>query len=52
MHKDCGYLLESDAIMAAITPHIITAFSKNTGLLEAKCYLLKRYMDTFELKHA
>jgi len=31
---------------------MITAFGKNSGLIEAKAYLLKRYFDAFDLVDA
>ena len=52
MHKDFSYLLSSLAIRKAIVPHMISAFAKNSGLIEAKVYLLKRYFDAFELRDA
>jgi len=52
MHKDYSHLLSSYKIRKAIVPHMITAFGKNSGLIEAKAYLLKRYFDAFDLVDA
>ena len=52
MHKDFSHLLSSYRVWRAIVPHMITAFGKNSGLIEAKAYLLKWYFDAFDLVDA
>lgn len=52
MHKDFSYMLSSEAFRRAVVPHIISSFAKNSGLIEAKTYLCKRYFDAFDLNDA
>lgn len=52
MHKDFSYMLSSEAFWRAVVPHIISSFAKNSGMIEAKTYLCKRYFDAFSLKDA
>ena len=52
LYKDFETSLAHKEIRDAILPHIVTSFSKNTGLLEAKTFLLKRWMDWIKLRDA
>ena len=52
MHKDFSSSLSSLKVRKAIVPYLISAFGKNSGLIEAKGYLLKRYFDAFTLVDA
>jgi len=45
-----SYFFESD-VRDNVVPHLLNAFNKATNMIEAKCYLLKKYITYFNASH-
>lgn len=40
-----------EGVLENIVPHLLNSFSKGTNLIEAKCFLIKKYLNYFTVDH-